>query len=215
MNDREIRGWLLQQPRAAVVRVTDCDGAQHRIECNGMSWARIAESVHALQPELVEALGPKDTLLRACRPQETGDEEEGEAPSSPKAKAAKPGPLPSVSDLEPFARMLADAYKHSTSLAFDKLVELYNASNERLLSLERMQQREMERKERELAQREAELEEREEEGSTGSGDLMTDMVSAFVGNAAQAPAPASVATSPASSANGKAKPNGKPNGGKA
>lgn len=197
MNVGQLRGWLLQQPKPSLVRVTDDAGAQHEIDPTGMSWARIAESVQALHPELVQALGPNGKLIRACRPGDVDEDDSSPSPSSSSSKRSTPATLPSVADLEPFARMLADAYRHSTSMAFDKLVELYNASNERLLALERMQQREMERKERELEQREEALAEQAEQ--QGKGGLVEEMIGAFVGGAGgAAPAP-----------NGTAKPNGK------
>src|SRR5712675_457807 len=55
MDAREIRGWLLCQPRPVSLRIVSADQQPHVLEIiQGMSWIQAAESVHALQPKLVE-----------------------------------------------------------------------------------------------------------------------------------------------------------------
>lgn len=139
---RKIRGWLLWHPRPKAVRVTTAEDSQpHTIRITeGISFARIAESVSALRPELVEALGDGDQLIRAWRPNEE-DDEDGEDEDGQDATPATP-PDAATTDPETrrfmfFATELAKAYKHANEVAFGRLVDLADAGNRRAEGLER------------------------------------------------------------------------------
>jgi len=145
MDAREIRGWLLCQPRPISLRIVSGDQQPHVLEIiQGMSWIQAAESVHALQPELVEALDAKGQLIRAVRP---NDVEVDEKPDANVSLSQDPENARIIT----FARLLADAYKDSrefTAMAFDKLGELFQAvvakanSQEKTISaLDRMVQK--------------------------------------------------------------------------
>ena len=54
---KELRAWLLQRPRATALVAHTADGKEHRIECNGLTWARVAETVHALDALRLDSLG--------------------------------------------------------------------------------------------------------------------------------------------------------------
>jgi hypothetical protein len=131
MDVRELRGWLLCQPRPVSLRIVSADQQAHKLDIvQGVSWIQAAESVAALQPDLVEALDKDGNLIRAIRPNDVeAEEEKVESPSQPSD--------PETLRLITFAKLLAEAYKHSTETAFDKLVALFDASNRRSELLER------------------------------------------------------------------------------
>lgn len=144
----EIRGWLLQHPRAATVRVVSTDDRNHEVSVTtGVSWMAIAQSVHALTPALIECYDEKGKIIRAVRPQD--DDNTGEA------KQALPLQLPAGVDpqsaqLIHFADLLAAAYRHSTDVAFERLASLFEAVNRRSESLERSLDRLLRQQMREL-----------------------------------------------------------------
>jgi hypothetical protein len=134
MGPREIRGWLLCQPRPASLRITNDDQASHTLEIKpGQSWAQTADSVHALKPELIEALDATGKLIRAVRPGEV----DAEGEDSPEEGIPVLANDPESVRLMMFARLLADAYKHSTDVAFERLADLFEAVTSRAATLER------------------------------------------------------------------------------
>ena len=131
MTPRELRGWLLCQPRAASLRCVSADQGEHKLAIDpGTSWIKVAETVAALQPELVEALDAKGQLIRAIRPDEVAADEDAE----PNVSLSQD---PENARIITFAKLLADAYRHSTEVAFDKLAQLFDAVNRRSESLEK------------------------------------------------------------------------------
>lgn len=141
---RAIRNWLLQQPRPHSVRVTTGD-EDHSIEIGHQKWAAVATSIDALEPDKLEALDEKNKLIRACRVEqlEVNEDEADDTPASDKkdAKRAEREQAAIVAAqtemMREFARLLADAYKHSTSVAFEKLAEICNIFAKRGDSLEK------------------------------------------------------------------------------
>lgn len=113
----KIRGFLLQKPKPSRVRVTG-DGEPQEISV-GRSYSRLAETIEALDVDLVECLDPKGNVLRALRL------------SSTEATRSDAAPLPDVLKGDPNAAMLslfADlihrAYAHSCEVAFTKMVDV-------------------------------------------------------------------------------------------
>lgn len=141
---RAIRNWLLQQPRPHCVRVITGD-EDHSIEVGHQKWAAIATSVDALEPDKIEALDEKGKLLRACKAEQldVAEDETDDSSTSDKkeAKKAERDQLAVIAAqtemMREFARLLADAYKHSTSVAFEKLAEICNIFAKRGDSLEK------------------------------------------------------------------------------
>ncbi len=131
METGEIRGWLLCQPRPKWLRILAGDGQLHRLDITqGTPWVQIAESIAALKPELIEAMGEGDTLIRAVRPGEVDTKEE------PEEESAQAGD-PETARFILISRLLADAYRHSTEIAFERLASLFDAVNQRSLTMER------------------------------------------------------------------------------
>jgi len=132
---RLVRGWLLSQPRPHSVRVTSGDDA-HVIEVGLMKWSAVATSIDALDPDKIEALNQAGTLLRAVKIDQL-DEPSDEDTTSPEAKTESKRLEREAVMLTTFANLLAEAYKHSTTVAFGKMVELFEAVARRGESMER------------------------------------------------------------------------------
>lgn len=122
------------QPRPAIVRVTSANGETQKLTVvPGAVWVGIAESIRALQPDLIEALDATGGFLRAVRPAEMAHDKEDDEAAAVSSLAADP----ENARLITFAKLLAEAYKHSTETAFNKMVDLFEAVNRRSESLEK------------------------------------------------------------------------------
>jgi len=133
MQPRELRAWLLMQPRPKSLRIVAGDGQIHKYEiAHGVRWIEAATTVASLQPEAVEAFDEKQNLLRAIRPDDVDD------PPEPRNAAIDQDP--ENARLMTFARLIAEAYKDSrefTAMAFDKLGELFASVVKKTESQER------------------------------------------------------------------------------
>lgn len=137
MSVTEIRGWLLCQPRASMLRVVGADDRHHEVATNSGTWAAIAASIHALDPVLIEAYDNAGKILRAVKPQ---DDESAAATGEhpPAAPLVLPvGTDPQTVMLLHVADLIAAAYRHSTDVAFERLASLFESANRRSESLER------------------------------------------------------------------------------
>jgi hypothetical protein len=136
MDVHALRGWLLRQPRPVTIRIVTPDQQHHELTIDG-SWQSAAESVLALGPELVQALDGQGKLLRAVRPAEEARDQPGSSPSTVASTPLPPNADPQTVMLSHFADLLAAAYRHSTEVAFDRMVSLFEAVNRRSEALER------------------------------------------------------------------------------
>jgi len=200
MSLSRIRGFLLQLPRPAKIRLTAGDGEPQEIKA-GRSAARTAESIVALGPELIECLDKDGAVLRALRLGE-GEAHRSDAADLPKGIEADPQALM----LTHFANLLHRAYEHSTEIAFTRLVELAERLSQhsesieaRLAHTESTLRRERYDRLDEAHDRAIEALEKGAENGT-SNPFMDQMVGAFL--------QAKMQTPPAA----PAKPNGKSNG---
>lgn len=189
-----IRLWLLAKPRAVSLRVT-CGG---KVSTFGVapnqSWAQIAASLEAMEPELIETLDAAGNVQRAVRPEAFDDEETpGEA---------APAPAPALLDAESarftlVANLLAQAHAAS----FQALVELANANTRRAEAAERTAATYERLRRQELDDREDALADREEQQQTNP---LQQLASAALGGMGMAGAPAPAAPTPPTKPNGKA-----------
>ena len=179
MDVTEIRGWLLCQPRASTLRVVTTDDRHHEVSVtSGVSWMAIAQSIHALEPALIEAYDADGKIIRAVRPQE--DVEGEQAPGSPPAPLVlPPNTDPQSAMLIHFADLLAGAYRHSTDVAFERLASLFEAVNRRSEALERS----LDTTHRLL--RRAYQDQLDNAPPKEDGDLLNDLVQNFAVGAAQ------------------------------
>lgn len=165
-------------------------------------WGEIAASIEALSPNLIELLDAKGKLIRAA----TADQFMAEEPSD-EAKGILPGQqsTPEMAMLCLFAKLLSEAYRHSTTVAFDKMVDLFEAVNERATSGERALET-LHKMLRKVYEENAEL-------SVAAGekepDLLTTLASSFLAGQAQGQIAKTVGGAPAGNApktNGKKAP---------
>jgi hypothetical protein len=141
MNALAIRRFLLRQPRPARLRLTLSTGDVQEMNFAGASklqaeWSKVAESIAAIGPELIEVLTAEGSLARAVRPA-----------AEPSASDSGPDPPKVLSDdpetarLTHFANLIHRAYEHSTVVAFGKLVELVERIDARSDSIEQRLER--------------------------------------------------------------------------
>jgi len=180
MNLSRVRGFLLKIPKPAVVRIT-VDGETQDLKPN-RGFAKCAETVLAMGPELIQCLDAEGTLLRAMRT-DTADAQRSDAAEIPDVIAKDPH----AALLTHFSNLLHRAYEHSTEVAFSKLVELMDRMNERSDQIERRLERAEAANRRAVEDQIADAFERAEEIATKarengeSGDLGQAMLQAFMG----------------------------------
>lgn len=134
MNIARIRGFLLQLPKPTMVRVSG-DGEPQELR-PGRSFAKLADTIAALQPELIECLDADGKVLRAAR-LDTAEARRSDAAEPPEALKADPHAMM----LTHFANLLHRAYEHSTEVAFTRLVELTERMNDRADAIEQRLER--------------------------------------------------------------------------
>lgn len=185
MNVAIVRGFLIQKPKPARVRCT-ADGATKEFGPKGKSWAHTAQTIVALEPELIELLDAQGNLLRAMRgddamgaPMPDADDTDDPPPVNPALRAD-----PNALMLTHFADLLHRAYKHSTETAFTKMVELVDRMNERSTSIEERLERAEAKARRLVDEQVEEAFERAEEVASKSGvegsDLVQNLAGAFL-----------------------------------
>lgn len=170
MNVSRIRGFLIQKPKPHVLRVTvDDDVTEVAL---GRSYAKTAETIAALDAELIECLDKDGKLLRALD-MESPDARRSDAAAVPPGLAADPNALMMVH----FANQIHRAYEHATEIAFTKMVEVFDIMSARSESIEqRLERSESQNRRLLLDQVDAELDRAEEiaesKGKEGLGEQM-------------------------------------------
>ncbi len=136
MNVGKIRGFLLQLPKPSLVRLTRDDGGEPQDIKPGKSYAKAAETIAALQPDLIECLDASGGVIRAQRT-DTVEAQRSDAAAIPAGLAADPQALM----LTHFANLLHRAYEHSTEIAFTRLVDLTERMGDRAEQIEQRLER--------------------------------------------------------------------------
>ena len=130
MDAEQLRAWLMIQPRPSKVVFVDANGDRHELEVSKtMTWKSVAESGMALDPEKMEAY-TADKLSRAAKKADFVDE--NEAPGEEDVLVNDPESQRMVI----FARLIADAYRHSNETAFRTLSDICTSMQQRSQSLE-------------------------------------------------------------------------------
>lgn len=187
----KIRGWLLQLPKPHRVRVSG-DGEPQELK-PGKSYAKLADTIAALNVELLEALDSEGTILRAMRL--SGEEaRRSDAAEIPVALAADPQALM----MTHFANLVHRAYEHSTEIAFTRLVDLVERMGDRSDSIEARLER-SEAANRQLLRdqvddafdraRELAEQAQAQAGGEAGGELGQQLIGAFLGGKMQGAAP--------------------------
>lgn len=193
MDEKEIRSFLVANPRGAKILVRTDDDEVHEIAApngRGITWAHTARSICALAHVYIELQDADGKLLRATRTT-------AEKPDAPVQTLTAVHSDPETARLTHFANLLSEAYKFSTGLAFTKMVELTQMSSERMMSLEtRLERteanyrREMKERLDEAFERAEDLaEEAEEKVKESAGDPAVALMQQFAGGLAAGKAP--------------------------
>jgi hypothetical protein len=185
MNAQQIRQWLLNKPRPVVLRVR-VGKEINELPVQGQSWARIATTIEAMTPDLIEGLDDNGKLLRACRPADYDDDEVEEKPEPAPVGVPSSAYDPETVRFKLIAELLADAHKHS-SVAFDKLVLIAEIGMRRAEATERSMAHMIRMREQELVER---VEEAEEKAAEVSDNPLQQIASAFLGGQQSAAAAA-------------------------
>lgn len=201
MNVQNLRGWLLQLPKPALLRCM-VNGEAEELK-PGKSWQKLAETIAALDPEQVQALDADGKILRVVR-LDDADSRRSDAADIPAGLATDPHALM----LTHFANLLHRAYEHSTETAFNKMVDLVDRMNDRSQGIEERLERAEARSRRLQDEAVSDAYDRAEEiaaqAAAGGNkeELGLQMLNMFL--AGRNPAAGAAAAS-----NGAAKPNGK------
>lgn len=199
MNASKIRGFLIQAPKPNRIRVTG-DGEPEYLR-PGRSYARMADSILAMNVDLVECLDKDNQVLRAMRLDSEDAQRSAEAPM-PEALKADPQALM----ITHFANLLHRAYEHSSEIAFTKLVDLVERMGDRAEGIEARLERTEAANRRLLAEQvEQAFERAAEQQEQGQGGMLEQMASAFMSGSMQQQAGTGGASKrPNGQANGKA-----------
>jgi hypothetical protein len=198
MNYRTLRGWLMAPPRPASVRlVTEGQQPKQLTRAPDQTWASLASSIDAIEPDAIEVLDANGVLIRAIKPEafETAADE-----SEPvKQVTAKPTDFDAETvRFRIFADHVAHAYEHGYTVAFARMCDVFEAVNRRSEALEKS----LATTERLLRSAyQDSIDKAVELAETQASDPLSTMVAGFVSGQAQGAMDA-VATKPT---NGKAK----------
>lgn len=188
MDEKEIRSFLVMQPRGAKVLVRTEDDEVQEIASPGIqkgrSWAQIAMTILTLNPATLEVYDADGKLLRAVKCNEA-------RAATPSAEARLPvlHTDPETARLTHFANLLYRATEFSTTLAFTKMVEMFAMVNERSAALETRLERTEANYRREMQSRLDEAFDRADEltkeaetiaASGAAGDPLTEFAKGFL-----------------------------------
>lgn len=170
------RNFCMRAPRPSSVRVyAGEDTHDIRIEPD-VSWARLGETIGALDPDRIELYGPDDELLRADKRKVPKSSQSVHIPSALHND-------PETARLTHFADLLHRSYSHGNEVVFTRLVDIMSMQAEMyrnsLAELERLKTEYRDKLE-ENAELKASVAVAENEDK---GDLLTSMASAFMGSA--------------------------------
>jgi hypothetical protein len=183
MNKRQIHKFCMLQPRPKLLRATlDDDSTQELLPPrNGQSWSKLADSIAAVKPILLEAFDDDGKLLRAKREDDDDDDDQRSTPALLDPETAR---------LTHFANLLAKSYEFSTKIAFAEMAGLVRSwsdyaksTNERLERVESAHRRMREQ------QADDALEQASQMMAAAQGmspaDAKTSIMDAFVGSMMQ------------------------------
>lgn len=138
-----LRTFLMKHPRPTRIDVGTTSGEVKRLDVSpDVTWSHLADAVEILQPVTVQCIDSEGTVLRAIKHEDLDiDEREPAAapsvqPYMARMQLATPQD-PQSAMLLMFAQLLSDAYRHTTDIAFARMVDLFEAVNTRHASTER------------------------------------------------------------------------------
>lgn len=117
------RNFCMRSPRPALVRVLSAEGSNDiQIEPE-QNWARLGDTIDALDPDRVELYTENEVLLRAEKRKVPRNEQYVRMPDGLHKD-------PEAARLMHFADLLHRAYAHSTEVAFNRIVDIVSMQQE-------------------------------------------------------------------------------------
>lgn len=135
----------MRHPRPATIKVQGLDGESRSISVDPkLPWIQVAQYISSLDPEAIECVDAEGRILRGIPYADLEDAEEQEETTlatvspTPQLAARMAAPSdPQSAQLVLFAQLLADAYRHTTDVAFDKMISLFEQVNKRYETTEK------------------------------------------------------------------------------
>lgn len=119
----DIKAWIRKTPQPAALL---CDEKRIEIPRNARSWKDLAATVVSLEPSKLTALAADGSVIRAVVLEADDDK--------------APPPSAEMSDVQLFARLLAEAYEkgsHSTKPVIEAAMQFVEAGTQRALAADR------------------------------------------------------------------------------
>lgn len=190
------RNFCMRAPRPALVRVIYGEESQDieidakAFESGQQSWARVGDTVAALDPDRVELYSESQTLLRADKRKVPKTDQYVRMPDGLHKD-------PEAARLMHFADLLHRAYQHSSEVAFNRIVDIVQMQSDNIRDLnqraDRAEKRLLDQLRENIALRAGVVQggDGEEEGGGGLNDFLSAFLSGMSsGKQARRPAPA-------------------------
>lgn len=193
-----LRYWLVRKPQGALVRAY-CNGETTEIEKHGnQNWGDVARTVESLDAERIEVVDSTGKLIRATRLDEFADDE-GQQPNPLASGKPSRGMYDAETErLKIVAGLIAEAYKFSTGVAWEKMLGLFDAIARKSEATERSLDKAQGLITKQALENFA-LKMQEAEDSGADDDLLTQMMKQFIAGRDSA------GSQPNTKSNGKAK----------
>ena len=138
-----VRQFIMRHPRPVAIKVERHDGEAKLIHVDPkVPWTQTASYICELEPTFVECLDGEGKVLRGTdfESLDDGAVDVVGAPASTPIPAPARLPLPNdpqSATLVLFAQLIADGYRHSTDVAFDRMLDLFEMVARRGEAVER------------------------------------------------------------------------------
>lgn len=192
---RDLRSWLMTQPRPTLVRLQAADGTFAELACAGQPWARLGESCAAMDPVTIYAIDANGKLIRVAKVADIAeglDDDETCSSSSSSSSSStdiapaqiqRDDPRAMLAVLDKFGTLLANAHEFSTKTAFAEMVRVVDLFAQATVQIQKeaIQYRtEVRRLERDMID-----EAMEKAEASGDGDMMKQFIGAYFGGQAE------------------------------
>jgi hypothetical protein len=123
MSARQIRNFLIRQPRPNALRIIVGDDKTMMEIPKDPHWGQISESVDALGPDRIEMLDNKGNFIRAVKAEQFDDEIVEDVKTNSKAAGSKVAFDAETERFKLVAQLLAEAHRFS-EVAFNQLAKI-------------------------------------------------------------------------------------------
>ncbi len=131
-----IRFWAMRHPRPASFLVYS-GNEKSTVELGPrISWARVAESLDAMEPDRIDALSVNGNVIRSCKPAELDQDEDTEAEDDEERSADALKPIAAfdgeTARFQMYSQQIAAAYKDAQAqvglrndAVFNRMIDLF------------------------------------------------------------------------------------------